>query len=89
MIIHFFRQKCDVNNAQNFADYITILKLILNARIVNTRIVNFAYDAYFKFVEKPYFFIKNLHQLFEVDALHRQILEREQIFLLNSREITR
>lgn len=73
---NIFRQKCDARNAQSFAEYIAILKLIKNAGVKHSEIIKIVNIAYFKFaVEKPELFKKNLHELFEVDDLHERTMQ--------------
>lgn len=62
--------------SQSFAEYIDVLKLLRNAGVRNVNILLPAYYAYFEFLETPELFKKNLHELFEVDALHQQMDEQ-------------
>lgn len=87
-LLNLIRRKCAVNNAQSFAGYIEVLKLIRNAGVRNLDIIRSAYYAYFKFVVKPELFIINLPELFEVDALHQQ-LDEQYNFKFNPMIISR
>lgn len=62
MFHNLFRQKCDAKNAQSFAEYIAVLKLIKNTGAgVRSIVIPPVYIAYFKFAkEKPEFFKKKI-----------------------------
>lgn len=70
-----FRARCNVHETQSFADYIMFLKLARNTRTKDESLVKLLYRSFFRYVKEPSLF-KNLTELFEVDALHQNLYER-------------
>lgn len=59
---------------KNLMDYITILKIVRNTHTNNLELQRIVYNVFFEMVANPMLF-NNLSQLFEVDALHRDLGE--------------
>lgn len=71
-----FSKKCDdVQATQNFAEYISFLKIARTTHTENIKFRNCLFLALLKFVEKPTLF-NNQTELVEVDKLHQNLYER-------------
>lgn len=61
--------------AENLSDYLTVLKIAVNAHTMNEQYLKKVYMAYFRFVENPEVF-EDITQLIQVDAYHQMLYLR-------------
>lgn len=65
-------------NTENFTEYTTYLRLVLNSGSKNADLVGMLFYKLFDFVENPTFFKTPSTELFEIDDLHRNLFDRNE-----------
>lgn len=74
--VNIFSRRCDPQNAQNFTEYKTVLKIARN--ISKFGLLDIIYNALFKFLRRPHLFNRENNELFEVDSLHQDLYKRNR-----------